>query len=547
MTKRLILLILSLQTTFLLTAQTHFEGIIKENTTLTEKGSPYIVGKTIIIEGVVLTIEPGVELTVKFENVRTSASEHPNGFTLIVKGTIVAKGTREKPIQIEGAIDIRNPHILATSVFENCYLHHGFTDNVLTATSSVIMKNSTVEGGIYVTMTTNAGWNPRKIDLYQCKLSADYDALLLSFGSATINDCEIYGRCALYNLENLHITHTDFKQGAVKHPYGLLLDSRASVDYNTFEGFGGSAILVYYKPSNVVMMRYNAFRNNKNHIEIDVQTETTSYKDITKWDNFLDIEDNDFLNATENRILVTDNDHSSNRVQSYRNLDIKNNYWGKVLPETVAQAIHDNEDDDKIRVKLNFMPLKTLPYSTTRPDDTPKSKPAIIFTDTIDPLSILTFKFRDTTYDFHFRKIPKTEVAQWYNMMLSTTSDVYHYYGIQHQGRYYMNNYNVPAAFLPDYSRMLGYWALGFQNLDLDKVFFPFELKKTPTANEPYITVLFTNSRETITDFTAVLNSFEKGVLSGVIRGVYHNMNGYNEFIDARFSVRLELLPIKNH
>jgi hypothetical protein len=315
----------------------------------------------------------------------------------------------------------------------------------------------------------------------------------------------------------------------------------------SFEGINASAIWVYFKPNNRVNINHNLFKNNKNHIEIDIKTDLTSDKNLLKWDkNTLFIHDNHFLDHKEKTILVTDNDHSSDRVQSAIEVDLGDNYWGNVFSEAVAQSIHDHVDDAKIRAKINFTSIKYAPFYTPKPPELPKPPPTLIFTDTIDPLSILTFKFRDTTLDFNFKKIPKTEIAQWYNMFISGGPSNYRYY-IQHQGRYYMNNYNTPAAFTPDYSRCLGYWAFGFQNLDLNKVSFPLELKKAVTAHEPYVMITFANTREVITDFTAVLNSFENGILSGVIRGVYHNMNGYDEYIDARFSLRLKLLPIKNN
>lgn len=524
-------------------------SIIKENTTLTERGSPYILGETLVAHGAVLTIEAGVEITINFKG-KNAAFDYLSGKKMVIEGTIIAKGTPQKPIQIQGILIFKNKGTPSpASVFEYFYLHQeGASDVLNTSSVSIYMKNSTVEGGIYASLLSDNQSNV--LHLFQCKLSADYQVLSVSSGSTFIDDCEIYGRSDFYNLSKLQITKTDFKQGAVNNYHALLLDSRSVlIENNSFEGINAAAIWLYFKPNNRVTINHNLFKNNKNHIEIDVKTDLTPNKDLLKWDKKgLSIHDNHFLDHKENAILVTDTDRGSDRVQSFIDVDLGNNYWGNVYSDAVEKAIYDNVDDAKGRVKINFTPIKYAPFYTPKPPEMPiiKPLPTLIFSDTIDPLSILTFKFRDTTLDFHFRKIPKSEVSQWYNMVASGSPNNYRYYTIHHQGRYYMNNYNTPAAFKPNYTWFLGYWGLGFQNLDLDKVSFPLELKKPVTGNEPYVAITFTNTREIITDFSVILNSFENGFLSGIIRGVYHNINGYDEFIDAQFSVRLELLAVKN-
>ena len=71
-------------------AQTEVGFLVNENTTWTLANSPYIINHTIqIIEGVTLTIEPGVV-------VKHNDEEYDNMF--LVQGTLLAQGTDEQPI-----------------------------------------------------------------------------------------------------------------------------------------------------------------------------------------------------------------------------------------------------------------------------------------------------------------------------------------------------------------------------------------------------------------------------------------------------------------
>ena len=68
-------------------------GLICEDTTLTQAGSPYVVGDSIVVGcGATLTIEPGVVL--RFDTCRDLAV----GLTTFGPGTLIARGTEDEPI-----------------------------------------------------------------------------------------------------------------------------------------------------------------------------------------------------------------------------------------------------------------------------------------------------------------------------------------------------------------------------------------------------------------------------------------------------------------
>ena len=125
---------------------TYVEGEIRQDTVWTLVDSPFIVSKNVTVcEGAALTIEPGVE--VKFGG----------PFSLIVKGTLVARGTENKPIKFTSNKEKPEPGGWQTilfngtgqtpSILENCLIEYGIDGvtvkgGTLTISKSIIQYNS---------------------------------------------------------------------------------------------------------------------------------------------------------------------------------------------------------------------------------------------------------------------------------------------------------------------------------------------------------------------------------------------------------------------
>lgn len=138
---------------------TYVEGEISVDTVWALVDSPFIVAQNVTIkEGVTLTIEPGVE--VRFGG---------GPFTIIVNGTLIARGTGEKPIKFTSGKELPEAGDWATILFngagqqpstlENCVIEYGIdgvtvNSGVLNVQNSIIQLNLrngvTVLGGSVV-------------------------------------------------------------------------------------------------------------------------------------------------------------------------------------------------------------------------------------------------------------------------------------------------------------------------------------------------------------------------------------------------------------
>lgn len=101
----------------------NFAEPLVADTTLTEKCSPYTVSAELDIEGLALTIEPGVEL--KFADSTSLVIAYSKPSRLIVKGT------KEKPVKFTGRAwkGIRIQHDAAGSSIENAVIENAGTED----------------------------------------------------------------------------------------------------------------------------------------------------------------------------------------------------------------------------------------------------------------------------------------------------------------------------------------------------------------------------------------------------------------------------------
>jgi len=122
---------------------TYVEGEISQNTVWTLVDSPFVVSKNVTVcTGATLTIEPGVE--VKFGG----------PFSLIVNGTLVARGTEEKPIKFTSNKETLEPGDWGTilfngigqtpSILENCLIEYG-TDGVTVKGGTLTIQKSVIQ------------------------------------------------------------------------------------------------------------------------------------------------------------------------------------------------------------------------------------------------------------------------------------------------------------------------------------------------------------------------------------------------------------------
>lgn len=162
---------------------TYVEGQINVDTVWTLAESPFIVSQNVTIcRGVTLTIEPGVE--VRFGG---------GPFAIIVDGTLIARGTEEKPIKFTS--NKESPKVgdwltiyfngagQSPSFLENCIIEYGVVgltvqDGVLTVQKSVIQFNA--ESGI----TLLGG----STTVSQNRIQNNFDGVVIEGGSTTLQN-----------------------------------------------------------------------------------------------------------------------------------------------------------------------------------------------------------------------------------------------------------------------------------------------------------------------------------------------------------------------
>lgn len=166
---------------------TYVEGTIDKDTVWTLVDSPFIVSQNVsILQGVTLTIEPGVE--VRF-------GEGP--FTIIVSGRLFAQGTEEKPIRFtsnkenpqagDWATILFNGTVQQPSLLEYCLVEYG-TDGITVNGSTVTVQKSVLQFNLRNGITVLDG----SITVRQTVLKSNNEGgIVVLGGNATIENNNI--------------------------------------------------------------------------------------------------------------------------------------------------------------------------------------------------------------------------------------------------------------------------------------------------------------------------------------------------------------------
>jgi hypothetical protein len=203
---------------------TYVEGDITVDTVWTLAESPFIVVQNITVhKGVTLTIEPGVE--VRFGG---------GPFTIIVNGTLMARGTEEKPIKFTS--NKENPKVgdwkaiffngtsQPPSIMENCIIEYGVygltvKNGNLTVSKSILQFNTM--SGIFV-----VGGN---LNVTKTVIRSNYYGVVVLGGNAIIQNNSISlnenGVALLGNLSESDVTIT--KNRIFSNKIGVLLSMNA--------------------------------------------------------------------------------------------------------------------------------------------------------------------------------------------------------------------------------------------------------------------------------------------------------------------------------
>jgi parallel beta-helix repeat protein len=344
-----ILIITILISTITLTSNIHggnaqtstaVNGIITQNTTWTKTNSPYtLTGPVGVSQGVTLTIEPGTTVNL-------------NSYYMIVNGSLIAKGTSNDKIQING-VDGTSPGIplgssLAISfiygisinglgsTFENVIINsvrialgslgkinNSTINGFISAGESSIVSNNLVTGTIFAGGTSQVSNN--KIN---GGIQAEYGSPIIS-NNVISNNGQANG-IWFYLSENIAIsgnTITGCDQGIFAQGGSGVID-RNFVAYNT------NGIIISYGAT--VTIEKNTIE--KNNVGLQVSTDISP---TVVYNNLIDNPHQIYLSASAN-------------------LNAANNFWGTTDLQAINQTIHDNKNDFNLG-KVTFVPFLSTP------------------------------------------------------------------------------------------------------------------------------------------------------------------------------------------
>ncbi|MEM2440329.1 MAG: PKD domain-containing protein [Candidatus Bathyarchaeia archaeon] len=291
----------SLGTIFPTAKATYVEGPISVDTVWTLAESPFIVAQNVTIRrGVTLTIEPGVE--VRFGG---------GPFTIIVNGTLVARGTEEKPIRFTSNKESPEAGDWATiyfngtgqspSILENCIIEYGVDgvmvkDGVLTVQKSIIQFNAmsgiTILGG--------------SVTVRQTTMQDNKDGVVILGGNTVLQNNTVMlnenGVILQGDLSNSHINVTQNYISSNRNSGVSLLMEKSSSDITIKGNTVSSNLYGFYVATNVttVITRNYIYNNDIGAFYEQGEKHTIRFNNI--WGNVLGIDASPRarVNATQN-------------------------------------------------------------------------------------------------------------------------------------------------------------------------------------------------------------------------------------------------------
>ena len=371
---------------------TSYSGVINSNTTWTKANSPYtLTGSVTVDNSATLTIEPGVTINI------------PSDCWLQVNGVLVAKGTSDQKINIQGG-EIHFEGASSGSIIEN---------SKLDSTNLVISSSPTISSSYIVGRASDTS-------------SA---AITITGGAPTISDNQIFGADMQRSIYILGGSPTITSNGII----GLIISEGASagaivISHNTIEG--GVSIQSSGTPvvtNNLVTgFRYVDFNGNIDALINRVSDEnlgsgivfagdySNALHDAVVTDNVITgsvsgmsvhaggtatvernlitntsreamyvgqdaiIKDNTFRNNAKGLIYsnmpsltITGNNFENNgQYNIYThggNVDAGGNWWGTTDTQTIENSIYDYTFDSALG-NVSTNPILTAPNSAAQPN-----------------------------------------------------------------------------------------------------------------------------------------------------------------------------------
>ena len=395
----LITLLLSFSITF---SQTELSGIIPISTTWTASLSPYsIVGDVQIPDGVVLTIEPGVEI------------RYAGAYEILVQGSIIANGTVDDKIVFTSS----NPGVSLGArqlKFDNAqldnsnlsYVRMEFADKAIQigkqtghehsggfCEGSLIVSNTIIESAMVITYrdVIEANLVFQNANISNSSIHAvSYSSNKITFQNTEISNCEIISDsnrgitleiCNVTNGQftlggegknfiitetiieesgfntsgywgNIVIDNSQLKNTPINHPWS---ETGLTILNSTFlyDGDFGIKCRKFTMDNTSVTGNANGTAieivNGESHIPNTINNSTIKSNKVA-----IKLNQNGPLNAQNNKIF--DNNTFNIENLTTKNLIATNNWWGTIDVKEIRDKIFDYDDDINYGI-VTYSPL----------------------------------------------------------------------------------------------------------------------------------------------------------------------------------------------
>ncbi len=334
-------------------ATTEVNGLIRNDTTWTQSGSPYkLIGAVCVLDGATLTIQPGV--SVDFSN-----------YYLRVNGTLQAQGTADNKIHMKGSMNTQN--YLLQIQFMDCVSWNNQTgkgcilQNIVFDGPAITVQGSGVpviadsvffnQVGVIVSATSSevivSGNEFRDVCNQGLSIGKSSSATNNLFNKTTTMATAIVAHGNAYAASNVILGFYA----------GITSDSTGTIENNVVTNCTNHGI----SSSNVnAKVTHNFVKNNDIGITcrsiVESNTIVGNNIGLVAHEATTIIINNNILDNTEN-LVVTGSD----------NIDAANNWWGTTDKQEISRTIKDYYDD------FDLGTVTIEPILTKRNTDAPGS------------------------------------------------------------------------------------------------------------------------------------------------------------------------------
>jgi len=324
---------------FVVNGQTTVSGGIYTNTTWTLANSPYTADTVVVFPNVILTIEPGVVVTV-------------NGNLEIRQATLIAEGTTADSITLIGTLPTAPWGDTLSSVIVN------FNNALSSRMNYCIIKDIAL--GNNVSEGISARMNSLTDTLTIRNSYFTNNGVAIVMNSAIIDSCFFEGNLIATQQTYGTITNSIFK----KNQYGLTFVQGANIqnciiDSNAFVGIQSAQLNTI---SNCQI------RNNGTGIKCDLNSGgfgSQIHNNVIE-NNSIGIQlfDSDSPDSIYCNRICNNSTYNLKNSTSY-NREVANNFWCTNDSLTIANSIYDGYDNTNVGL-VNFMPVDEFQcYSVT--------------------------------------------------------------------------------------------------------------------------------------------------------------------------------------